>query len=145
MFTGVVGGNPAAPQIKIVNNSNLKVTAQVPENYLGRVKVGNHVVVNFPDINKTIDAVVTVASPLIDNNSRSFYIEAKIPFQQRFSSEPNRTIMVKIQDYSIKNTITVPVNTVQSDEKGKFVMVYSKEADRTVAKKRSVKLSGDFL
>jgi membrane fusion protein, multidrug efflux system len=128
-------------QIKIVNNSNLKVTTQVPENYLGRVKVGNHVVINFPDINKTSDAVVTVASPLIDNNSRSFYIEAKIPSSKDF--HPNQIALVKIQDYSIKNTITIPVNTIQSDDKGKFVMVYSKEGDRTIAKKRSVVI-GDF-
>ncbi len=140
-FTGVVAGNPSAPQIKIVNNNNLKVTAQVPENYLGRVKVGNHVVINFPDINKTSDAVITVASPLIDNNSRSFYIEAKIPSSKDF--HPNQIALVKIQDYSIKNTITIPVNTIQSDDKGKFVMMYSKENDRTIAKKRSVVI-GDF-
>lgn len=128
-------------QIKIVNNSNLKVTTQVPENYLGRVKVGNHVIVTFPDINKTIDAMVNVASPLIDNNSRSFYIEAKIPSSKEF--HPNQIALVKIQDYTIKNAITVPVNTLQNDDKGKFVMVSAKENDKTIAKKRSVTI-GEF-
>ena len=130
-----------ANQIKIVNNSNLKVTAQVPENYLGRVKVGNHIIVTLPDINKIIDAVVTVASPLIDNNSRSFYIEAKIPSSKEF--HPNQIALVKIQDYTIKNAITVPVNTLQNDDKGKFVMVSAKENDKTIAKKRQVTI-GEF-
>jgi membrane fusion protein, multidrug efflux system len=128
-------------QIKIVNNSNLKVTTQIPENYLGRVKVGNHIIVTFPDINKTIDAVVTVASPLIDNNSRSFYIEAKIPASKDF--HPNQIALVKIQDYTIKNTITVPVNTLQTDDKGKFVMVSAQENDKLVAHKRPVTI-GEF-
>jgi membrane fusion protein, multidrug efflux system len=134
IFTGV-------GQIRIVNNSNLKVTTDVPENYLGRVQVGNHIIVTFPDINKTIDAVVNVASPLIDNNSRSFYIEAKIPASKDF--HPNQIALVKIQDYTIKNTITVPVNTLQTDDKGKFVMVSAQENGKLIAKKRPVTI-GEF-
>jgi membrane fusion protein, multidrug efflux system len=128
-------------QIKIVNNSNLKVTTLVPENYLGRVNVGNHIIITFPDINKTIDAVVNVASPLIDNNSRSFYIEAKIPANKNF--HPNQIALVKIQDYTIKNTITVPVNTLQTDDKGKFVMVSAQENGKIIARKRPVTI-GEF-
>ena len=105
IFTGV-------NQIKIVNTSNLKVVTQIPENYLGRVKVGSHIVVTFPDINKTIDAVVSVASPLIDNNSRSFYIEAKIPANKDF--HPNQVALVQIRDYNAPKAFTVPINTLQT-------------------------------
>ena len=128
-------------QIKIVNTSNLKVTTQIPENYLGRVKVGSHIVVNLPDINKTIDAVVTVASPLIDNNSRSFYIEAKIPANKDF--HPNQLALVRIQDYTISNTITIPVNTLQNDDKGKFVMIAMQQNGKLTAVKKRVE-SGQF-
>jgi membrane fusion protein (multidrug efflux system) len=128
-------------QIKIVNTNNLKVTTQIPENYLGRVKVGSHIIVTLPDINKTIDAVVTVASPLIDNNSRSFYIEAKIPANKDF--HPNQIALVKIQDYNINNTITVPVNTLQNDDKGKFVMVAMQQNGKLIAIKRRVE-TGQF-
>jgi membrane fusion protein (multidrug efflux system) len=134
MFTGL-------NQIKIVNTSNLKVVTQIPENYLGRVKVGSHIIITLPDINKTIDAVVTVASPLIDNNSRSFYIEAKIPANKDF--HPNQVAMVQIRDYNAPNAFTVPINTLQSDDKGKFVMVAVKEKDRLVARKKAVQ-AGEF-
>ena len=134
IFTGV-------NQIKIVNTSNLKVVTQIPENYLGRVKVGSHIVVTFPDINKTIDAVVSVASPLIDNNSRSFYIEAKIPANKDF--HPNQVALVQIRDYNAPNAFTVPINTLQTDDKGKFVMVAVKEKDRLVARKKMVQ-AGEF-
>ena len=139
VFTGVIAGTSA--QIVIVNNNNLKATAMIPENYLGKVKVGSKVKISLPDINKTIDAVVTVAGKAIDLNSRSFFIEAKIPSSADL--RPNQIALVKIQDYTVNNTITVPVNTLQNDEKGKFVMTAAKENGKTVARKRPV-VVGDF-
>jgi RND family efflux transporter MFP subunit len=133
------GINPAGgSQIKIVNISKLKATAQVPENYIDRVKVGNTVKITLPDINKTISSNVAVAGKLIDANSRSFYIESKIPADKDF--RPNQIALVKIQDYSTNHALTVPVNTLQSDDKGRFVMVAVKEGSRLVAKKKRVEV-----
>jgi RND family efflux transporter MFP subunit len=128
-------------QIKIVNTSNLKVTTQIPENYIDRVKNGSNVKISLPDINKTIDAKISVTGKLIDPNSRSFYVEAKIPSDKDF--HPNQVALVRIQDYTINNSITVPVNTLQSDEKGKYVMVAVKENNRLVARKKVV-TTGEF-
>lgn len=133
MFVGVVG---TIVQIKIVNTSNLKITAQIPENYLNKVSVGSRLNVTLPDIHKTIEASVTVASKLIDANSRSFYIEAKIPADKDF--HPNQIALVNIQDYSNAKAITVPVNTLQNDEKGKFVMVAVQDGKKLVAKKKII-------
>lgn len=139
MFTGVVQG--VGVQIKIVNNSHLKATAQIPENYLGRVKVGSPVKVYFPDLSKTIDAKVNVAGKSIDPLNRSFFIEARLANDKDF--RPNQIAVVRIQDYTINNTITVPVNTLQNDDKGKFVMIAIKEGERLVARKRPV-VAGEF-
>jgi RND family efflux transporter MFP subunit len=138
VFTGVQG---TAAQILIVNNSNLKATALIPENYMGKVKVGSKVKIALPDINKTIDAIVTVAGKSIDPISRSFFIEAKIPSSTDL--RPNQIALVKIQDYTVSNTITVPVNTLQNDEKGKFIMTAVKENGKMIARKRPV-IIGDF-
>jgi RND family efflux transporter MFP subunit len=123
-------------QIKIVNTSDLKITTQIPENYLGKVKVGTHIKVNLPDINKSIDAVITVAGKLIDANSRSFFAEAKIPASNAFY--PNQVAMVQILDYSSANAIIAPLNTIQTDDKGKFVMVAVKENSKFIARKKQV-------
>ena len=142
-FVGVLG---TLPQIKIVNASDLKVTVNIPENYLNKVKAGSRIRVNLPDIKKTIEANVTVASNLIDANSRSFYVEAKIPSDKNF--HPNQIALVNIQDYTNAKAITVPINTLQSDEKGKYVMVAVQEGNRLVAKKKVVtigELYGDAL
>lgn len=131
-----VGATAAGPQIRIVNTSNLKVVAQVPENYVGRVKVGSDVQVFLPDMNRTLNAKVTVAGRTIDPSNRAFYIEARIPSSPDL--RPNQVAVVKIQDYAAANAITIPLNVLQNDEAGKFVMVAAKEGNHTVARKRTV-------
>jgi RND family efflux transporter MFP subunit len=132
--------------IQIVNTSNLKVTANVPENYLGQVKEGSNIRISFPDINKTITAKVSLTGKVIDPNSRSFYIEAHLPSDNSF--HPNQIAVVQIQDYSSKGAITVPVNTLQTDEEGKFVLVAVNENGKLIARKRTVimgKMYGNIL
>ena len=124
-------------QIKIVNTSDLKAVAQVPENYLSKVKVGSNVKVIIPELNnKTIQTKVSVAGNLIDPATRSFYIEAKLPYERGFY--PNQVALVRIQDYMAKDALTIPVNTLQNDDKGKYVMVAEKSGDRLVARKKPV-------
>ena len=105
------------------------------------MKVGSKVKVTLPDINKTIDATVAVAGRSIDPLSRSYFIEVKIP--NGADLRPNQIALVKIQDYTITNTITVPVNTLQNDEKGKFVMTAATENGKTIARKKTV-VAGEF-
>jgi membrane fusion protein (multidrug efflux system) len=128
-------------QIKIVNTSNLKVTTEVPENYIDRVNNGTKLKVTLPDINKTIEAKISVSGKIINPISRSFFIEARMPNDKDF--RPNQIAMVQIQDYTINNAITVPVNTLQNDEKGKYVMVAVKENGKLIAKKKMV-IVGEF-
>ncbi|WP_298297018.1 efflux RND transporter periplasmic adaptor subunit [Hydrotalea sp.] len=135
LFTGFSG---TSPQIKIVNTNNLKVTTQVPENYLGKVVVGSPVKIILPDISKTIDATISVTGNLIDANNRSFFAEAKLPSGKAFY--PNQVAVVAIQDYKAMNAITAPINTIQNDENGKYVLVAVKEGNRLIAKKRPVKI-----
>lgn len=124
--------------IRIVNTSDLKVTVQVPENYSGQVKEGSAIEITLPDINKTVKSKVSVKGSTIDPSSRAFYIEAKIPQSKDF--RPNQLAMVKIQDYAVANAITIPLNTLQNDEKGKYVMVAANENGKMVAKKRPVEV-----
>ena len=124
--------------IRIINNNNLKVRVNVPENYLDKVNVGANLRVTIPDINKTIDAKVTVKGKSIDPASRSFYVEAKIPASPDFRA--NQLANVQIQDYSTPSTITVPLNTLQNDDKGKFVLVAAKEGDKLFARKKPVEI-----
>ncbi len=133
--------------ITIVNTSNLKVTANVPEAYQTKVKVGTNLVVTLPeDNNKSINTKVSVSGKLIDPSTRSFYIEGRISGNSGF--RPGQIAMVRIQDYAVPDAITIPINTIQNDDKGKFVMVAVVENGKKVAKKKPVtvgQLYGDKL
>lgn len=130
-------------QIRIVNTNNLKAVAQVPENYLSKVTVGSTVKVVIPELNnKTILTKVSVTGKLIDPNNRGFYIEAKLPYEKDFY--PNQIALVRIQDYSAEHAITIPINTLQNDEKGKYVMVASKDGDHLVARKKPITIGQSY-
>ena len=132
--------------IKIVNNTLLKVVSNIPENYLGTVNKGSAVVVQMPDINKTFNLSVTFVGASIDLLNRGFVVEAKLPADPAL--KPNQIALIKIKDYGAASTIVIPLNTLQNDEKGKFVMVASKENGKLIARKRVVNigaLSGDNL
>lgn len=123
--------------VRIVNNSNLKVTANVPENYLGKVNEGSNVIITpAEDNSKKLNAKVSVVGRSIDPVNRSFYIQARIPANKDFRE--NQLVMVRIQDYAVNKTITIPLSTIQNDEKGKYVMVAAKEGGKLLARKRPV-------
>lgn len=142
-FTGVTA---QGPQIKIVNNSTLKATGVIPENYLTNVTKGVDVIVQVPDINKSFDSKVNFVGASIDPLNRGFVVETKLPEQS--SLRPNQIALLKVKDYSSQNAIAVPVSTLQNDEKGKFVMVAVTEKGKLIARKRPVIigfLNGEIL
>jgi RND family efflux transporter MFP subunit len=132
-FQGAIG---TLPQIRIVNTSSLKVVTNVPENYASRVGRGSKAVITIPDVKQTFNSTISFLSASIDPSNRSFVTEANLPSNP--SLKPNMIAMVRILDYNAPSAITVPVNVVQSDEKGKYVFVMVKEGTKYVARKKQV-------
>ena len=132
-----VGATALGPQIRIVNTSDLKVVTDVPENYLSRVSVGSNLEIVLPEENnRVINAKVNVVGKVINPSSRTFQIEAKIPTSSNL--KPNQLAKVRIKDYGNSNAITIPINTLQNDDKGKFVMLAVKENGKLIARKRPI-------
>lgn len=133
--------------IRIVNTGSLKIVVNVPENYSDKVGVGSNVKVTLPDdTSRVLLTKVSVAGKTIDPISRSFYIEAPIPSRPDF--KPNQVIIARLQDFAMANAITVPLNTLQNDEKGKYVLIAVKENGKLIARKKYVidgQLYGDRL
>ncbi|HLP39606.1 efflux RND transporter periplasmic adaptor subunit [Lacibacter sp.] len=132
-FSGVMG---VSPQIRIVNNSTLKAVVEVPENYMTRVRVGSPVIVTLPDMNKTFNSTVKLSSQTINPSTRTFTIEASIPGG---GVRPNSIAAVRIKDYDAPNALVIPVNLIQTDDKGKYVYVVEKDSKgRSIAVKKPV-------
>ena len=136
------GYTSSGPQIRIVNTSSMKVVTEVPENYQERVNKGSKLEISIPDIGKTFTSIIKVTGATINSNTRGFITEAKIPSDAALRI--NQVALVKIQDYISKNTIVVPVNVVQSDEKSKYVYVMVKEGDKMIARKKIVQTGESF-
>ena len=130
------GMGAMGPQIKIVNTSTLKVITDVPENYASKVKVGSKVIVNLPDVNKSYNTNISISGKVINPSNRSFTAEAKLPADGLL--RPNQNAQVRIEDYASKNAIAIPINTVNTDEKGKYVYVAIIEGNKTVARKKNI-------
>jgi RND family efflux transporter MFP subunit len=130
------GMGAMGPQIKIVNTSTLKVITDVPENYASKVKVGSKVIVSLPDVNKSYNSNISISGKVINPSNRSFAAEAKLPADGLL--RPNQNAQVRIEDYASKNAIAIPVNTVNTDEKGKYVFVAVQEGNKVFARKKSI-------
>uniref|UniRef100_UPI003F71CFD9 efflux RND transporter periplasmic adaptor subunit n=1 Tax=Dyadobacter sp. TaxID=1914288 RepID=UPI003F71CFD9 len=129
--------SPGMGVVRIVNLSNLKVSAKVSDTYAASVKKGDEVIVKFPDLDKEFKAKVSFVSTAVDPLSRTFTIEANLPSDK--SIKPNMMANVQINDATSKNALIVDQNFVQSTEKGNIVYVATTEGNKKVAKAREVK------
>ena len=123
--------------IKIVNSSSIKIVTEVPENYAARIKKGDRVEVVVPESGKPpYKSTISVVGAAVDATTRSFTTEAKLPADPVL--KPNQLATMKILDYQSKAAVTVPINVVQSDEKGKYVYVAERSGNKTIARKKTV-------
>jgi len=130
---------PGYPSFKIVNLSELKVTAMVADAYINTVKSGNIVFVSYPDIdNKVAECKIKAVSNTIDPITRTFNVEIR-PSDTK-DLKPNMVAKIKIRDYINNNVISLPLNSVISGEDGKYVFILSQDDTSSKAEKRSVKV-----
>lgn len=141
IFSGMTG--QGTPQIKIVNTSSLKVVTNIAENYITRLKMGSPVTISLPDVNRNYNSTLSYIGQSISANMIGFVAEAKLPRDPLL--KPNQTAVVKILDYTAPNAIVIPVNTIQTDEQGKYVFVMQKLSNgKMIAKKKPVNMGEVF-
>jgi membrane fusion protein, multidrug efflux system len=123
--------------LQIVNTDNLKVVVLVPEIYQERVRVGTPVKIDFPGLNnKEVMGTVAISGKVINADNRAFQVEIHIPNSSDIRA--NQVAIVKLQDYSANNVVTIPINTLQTDETGKYVLIGVQQQDKLVAHKKSI-------
>ena len=128
---------PGAGVFRVVNLSNLKVTAKVSDTYAASVKRGDEILISFPDLQKDYKAKVSFVSTTVDPLSRTFTIEANLPSSAVL--KPNMVAKVQINDATKKNALIVDQNIIQGTEKGQVVYVAVNEGGKKKAKSKIVK------
>jgi RND family efflux transporter MFP subunit len=134
---------PGMPAFRVVNASDLKVTANVSEAFVTSVKKNNKVRVVLPDLNnREIEATVTFVGKNIDPLSRTFPVEVKLKSQADL--RPNMTAIIKVIYHTEASTLVIPANIIQSINNEKVVYVAEASGKDTVARRKVVKVAGVF-
>ncbi|MBW8686494.1 efflux RND transporter periplasmic adaptor subunit [Chitinophaga rhizophila] len=133
---------PGSPAFHVVNGSNLRVLANVAEGYASKVKTGDQVVLDFPDIDKTIRTKIGFASKVIDPVSRTIKVE--VPLQNDPELRPNMIARMKIIDYVAPKAVVIPVNIIQYSLGKPYVVVAENKGGEMVAKRKEIELGRTY-
>ena len=135
---------PGAPIVQIFNPNSLKISADVPESYLGKIKRGDEVEINFPAINKQISKKVSMLGRTIDPSNRTFKVEVTSTSEGGML-KPNLLAEMKFNDFTKKDAIVVPLEIVQEEVSGKkYVYVAGKKDGKDVAQKNYVTIGEGY-
>jgi membrane fusion protein, multidrug efflux system len=120
---------PGMNGIRVVSYDKLKAEASLGENYLGKVKQGDRVLLVLPDIGDTIRTTLSYASQAVDPVSRSFTVQVHLANNNKL--HPNMSCIMKILNYENPHTIVVPVSVIQKTSAGD--MLYITDGNRAKA------------
>ncbi len=151
-FTGVIDevfverGQVVAPSMqglmRIVNLSNMYVSTEVPETYIGKLKVGTIVNVGLASLGKTYSGRVRQVGNNINPTNRSFNIEVAVPNPDNLL-RPNQVAKLQIIDYTNKNAIAIPTNVILTNGDGtKYVYTAENSNGKTATAKKVIITTG---
>ena len=141
---------PGMDLFRIVNLSNMYVTANVPENYIAQLKLGAIVNVYLNALGKSYQGKVRQIGNYINPNNRTFSIEIALPNPDNLL-RPNQVAVLKIEDYKNPKALLLPENILQETADGsKIVYVVNKVESNNTAKVSQKKIeigytSGSFV
>jgi len=125
------------PLFRIVNHKDMYVKADLSEAYIGKFKKGDKIIINFPSVNQDIESTISSVGQVIDENNRTFSIEATLP-ETAFKIKPNLVAILKIKDFEANVAVVVPSKLIQKDNTGEFVFITEGDSTELVAKKIQV-------
>ncbi len=134
--------SPQSPFMRLVGLSGMYVETDVSEAYLGKIKAGDEVKVDFPylDGQPSLTATVSYVGNFINPGNRTFQVQAKLK-PTDLPVLPNLLAVINFQEKAIDNALAIPEKVVMSDQKGKFVYVVD---DKNIAHKKPLELGVSY-
>lgn len=123
---------PGIPMFQFVGESDLFIQADVSESFVGVLRKGDSVDVEFPSINQKMKSKVSSVGGVINPNNRTFKVEVFLP--NLFEVKPNMISILKIKDYENKESVMVPAHLILADSEGDYVFI----VENGTAKKKYV-------
>ena len=145
----VVAPGPGSEVFRIVNLQNMYIETNVPEGYITSIKKGKSVKVEFPVLGQTIDSEIRQAGNFINPANRTFKVEIAVNNKDK-SIKPNLTAKLKINDYTNKEALLIPLSIISENAKGEqYVYVVADVKNKKgIAKQKIIttgKTQGDVV
>ena len=107
--------SPQMPLLRLVNNDEVKITANISEQHLTSVGIGVPVELQFPVLNDTvIYNTISNKGNYINPTNRTFKVQTKIEDNKLLL--PNMVSIVRVTDVNEPNAKIVPINAVLQDK-----------------------------
>ncbi len=135
--------SPGSQGVRVVNFSKLKVKGEVAEAYISKVKKGDMVEIDFPDLNKSISTKLSYAGKVIDPLNRTFKVEIDVN-PKEIDLHPNMIAVLRIADYRAENAVVLPISVVQTTEDGSYVFIAEGSKEKAIARKRNVVIGKNY-
>jgi RND family efflux transporter MFP subunit len=134
---------------RIVNLKNMYIETDVPERYISSIVSGKIVHVEFPILNKSLDAKIRQAGNFINPANRTFKIEVAVPNTDN-TIKPNLTAKLKINDYTNSKAILIPQSIISENAEGQQYLyaITDKTNNKGIAKRVIIetgKTQGDYI
>lgn len=139
-------GELASPQmtfLRLINLKEIYLESEITETYLQDIKKGTEVIINFPSLNKEINAKISQVGNFINPNNRSF--KARVDIDNSDSQiKANLLANIRINDFQA-NGIVLPSHTILEDSQGNmFVYTLLKEDSYYRVKKTLIKVGKEY-
>jgi len=144
-FSGVIDqifakeGQMASPQsmvLRIVNTSEMTVSADISEKHMKNIKVGSMIEVSFPNYkDTTLSLKVASVSKYINPTNRTFRITAKLNNNNVFV--PNMLAEINLTDTDVEQALVIPSISILKDyNNNDYVFIASKLKNNEYALKK---------
>ncbi len=114
--------NPGQSQLfRLISLKDMYVEADVPENYLTKIKKGTSVKIQISSIGKELDGKVSQVGNNINPNNRTFKVQISIPNSEG-NIKPNQIATILLNDYTSDESVIIPEGTIQKNAMGESLV-----------------------
>lgn len=131
---GEIAG-PQSPLVRLVNNNEVRITADISESHLTAVNIGTPIEVYVPTLKDTFDMTVTAKANYIEPTNRTFRIQSSLKNNEYLL--PNMVAELHITDMLLDSVMIVPTHAIQKTQQNEsFLFVAKKAGDDTYSVER---------
>lgn len=131
--------SPGMRLLRLVNLDEIRITANVSESFLGKLRDGDMATLRFaslPDVQ--LERPIQRTGMIIDPVTRTFTVEVLVENENHLL-KPNMLSSLKIQDFSTDDALLVPSIILKEDFNGTFLFRINDSSESLTAEKVYVK------